>query len=122
LCQLDVTRISNIETSSIKTFIIGREVPADHPEAGAFLTGPNLWPDLPKEKFQDVVLAYQAKMVELAGVIVRTLVRGLPEEWGCPPDALDGLMDDPAIPMRMLHYGPVKEQNSRQFGGISCLS
>ena len=68
------------------------------------------------------MLAYQAKMVELAGIIIRTLVRGLPEEWGCPPDALDGLMDDPAIPMRMLHYGPVKEQDSRQFGGMSCPS
>ncbi|KAI0390661.1 putative 1-aminocyclopropane-1-carboxylate oxidase [Xylariaceae sp. FL0594] len=83
-----------------ETFIIGREIPADHPEAGTFLTGPNLWPDLPEGKFRDVVLAYQAKMVELAGIIIRTLVRGLPKEWGCPPDALDNLL----------------VQDSRQFG------
>lgn len=104
----------------IKTFIVGREVPADDPEAGSFLTGPNLWPDIPREEFQDVVLAYQARMVALAKVIVRILVQGLPEEWGCPPDALDGLTVDPAIPMRFLHYGPVKEKDPRQFGGM-CL-
>lgn len=56
-------------------------------------------------------------MVALAKVIVRILVQGLPEEWGCPPDALDGLTVDPAIPMRFLHYGPVKEKDPRQFGG-----
>lgn len=83
------------------------------------MTGPNLWPDLPPEEFQDVVLAYQARMVALAKVIVRILVQGLPEEWGCPPDALDGLTVDPAIPMRFLHYGPVKEKDPRQFGGKS---
>lgn len=103
----------------IQTFIVGREVPADDPEAGSFLTGPNLWPELPREEFQDVVLAYQARMVALAKVIIRILVQGLPEEWGCPPDALDGLSVDPAIPMRFLHYGPVKEKDPRQFGGMS---
>ncbi|KAI0418294.1 citrinin biosynthesis oxygenase CtnA [Xylaria grammica] len=99
-----------------ETFIIGREVSADHPDAGTFLTGPNLWPDLPKEDFKDVILAYQARMVELARIIVRVLVQGLPETWGCAPDVLDGLTVEPAIPMRMLHYGPVKEKDPRQFG------
>lgn len=97
---------------------MGREVPADDPEAGTFLTGPNLWPNLPKEEFQDVVVAYQAKMVALAQTIIRILVQGLPKEWECPPDALDGLTVDPAIPMRFLHYGPVKEKDPRQFGGM----
>lgn len=56
-------------------------------------------------------------MVELAKAIVRILVEGLPKEWGCPHDALDDLSVDPAIPMRFLHYGPVKEKDPRQFGG-----
>ncbi|KAI0405423.1 citrinin biosynthesis oxygenase CtnA [Xylaria palmicola] len=99
-----------------ETFIVGREVPADDPKAGTFLTGPNLWPSLPKEDFQDIILAYQARMLELAQVIIRILVQGLPKEWCCTPDALDGLTVDPAIPMRMLHYGPVKEKDPRQFG------
>lgn len=99
-----------------ETFIVGREVPADDPEAGSFMTGPNLWPDIPREDFQDVVLAYQACMVELSRVIIRMLVQGLPKEWGCPIDALDGLTVDPAIPMRFLHYGPVEKRDPRQFG------
>jgi isopenicillin N synthase-like dioxygenase len=102
----------------LKTFIVGREVPADDPEAGSFMTGPNLWPDIPREDFQDVVLAYQACMVELSRVIIRMLVQGLPKEWGCPIDALDGLTVDPAIPMRFLHYGPVEKRDPRQFGGM----
>lgn len=68
-----------------------------------------------------MVLAYQARMVELAKVIVRILVEGLPKEWACPPDALDGLTVEPAIPMRFLHYGPVKEKDPRQFGGTLHL-
>lgn len=100
-----------------ETFIVGREVSVDDPEAGSFLTGPNLWPDLPTEDFRDVVLAYQKRMVTLAHTIVRILVQGLPTEWGCPPDALDGLTVDPAIPMRFLHYGPVQQKDPRQFGG-----
>ncbi|KAI1768920.1 putative 1-aminocyclopropane-1-carboxylate oxidase [Hypoxylon sp. FL1150] len=106
----------NLLPDTKETFIVGREVPADDPEAGSFLTGPNLWPDLPKKEFQDVVLAYQARMVALAQTIINILVQGLPEKWGCPPDALDGLTVDPAIPMRFLHYGPVKEKDPRQFG------
>ncbi|TGJ84439.1 hypothetical protein E0Z10_g4324 [Xylaria hypoxylon] len=110
------TKEPKTDITFFETFIIGREVPADDPEAGTFLTGPNLWPDLPTEDFQEVILAYQARMVELARVVVRILVQGLPEAWGCPPDVLDGLTVDPAIPMRMLHYGPVKEKDPRQFG------
>ncbi|KAH8163812.1 hypothetical protein CIB48_g4439 [Xylaria polymorpha] len=37
-----------------ETFILGREVSADDPEARTFMTGPNLWPDLPKEEFEDL--------------------------------------------------------------------
>ncbi|KAJ4415489.1 hypothetical protein N0V82_007291 [Gnomoniopsis sp. IMI 355080] len=100
-----------------ETFIVGREVPADDSEAGSFMTGPNLWPDLPKDEFQNVVLDYQARMIEVAGLLIRILVQGLPKEWSCSPDALDGLLVDPAIPMRFLHYGPVPEKDPRQFGG-----
>ncbi|KAI1175019.1 putative 1-aminocyclopropane-1-carboxylate oxidase [Nemania sp. FL0916] len=99
-----------------ETFIFGREVSADAPDAGTFLTGPNLWPDLPKDEFQDVVLAYQERMMALSHLIIRVLVQALPSEWQCPADALDGLLVDPAIPMRFLHYGPVKQKDPRQFG------
>ncbi|KAI0439981.1 putative 1-aminocyclopropane-1-carboxylate oxidase [Xylaria telfairii] len=98
-----------------ETFILGREVSADDPMAGTFMTGPNLWPDLPREEFKDVILAYQDRMLALSHLIIRILVQALPKEWDCPPDALDGLTVDPAIPMRFLHYGPVKK-DPRQFG------
>jgi isopenicillin N synthase-like dioxygenase len=101
-----------------QTFMVGREVPEDDPDCGTFSTGPNLWPSsLPKEKFQDRVMAYQAKMLTLVKNILDMLALGLPKEWGCPPNVFDSLLEKPSIPMRFLHYGPVQAQDPRQFGG-----
>lgn len=62
-------------------------------------------------------MAYQAKMMELVKNILGILAEGLPKEWGCPPSVFDSLLDKPSIPMRFLHYGPVSQQDARQFGG-----
>ncbi|KAG8164504.1 hypothetical protein KVR01_006422 [Diaporthe batatas] len=100
-----------------ETFMVGREVPLDDPDCGSFSTGPNLWPScLPKEKFQDRVMEYQAKMLDLVRIILDILAQGLPSEWGCPPTVFDTLLEEPSIPMRFLHYGPVPSQDARQFG------
>ncbi|KAI5861148.1 Clavaminate synthase-like protein [Durotheca rogersii] len=100
-----------------ETFMVGREVPADHPDSGSFSTGPNLWPSsLRKELFQDRIMAYQARMLELVGKILALLARGLPKEWNCPTNVFDSLLVEPSIPMRYLHYGPVSSQDPRQFG------
>ncbi|ROV98452.1 hypothetical protein VPNG_08526 [Cytospora leucostoma] len=100
-----------------ETFMVGREVPEDDPDCGSFSTGPNLWPkSLPKDKFQDRVMAYQARMLELVQNILGILAQGLPKEWECPPSVFDPLLEKPSIPMRFLHYGPVPIQDARQFG------
>ncbi|THC89927.1 hypothetical protein EYZ11_010609 [Aspergillus tanneri] len=99
-------------------FIIGHEVPEDHPDCGTFSTGPNLWPkSLPDEEFRTPIMQYQARMVELVKVLLKILAQGLPKEWKCPPNALDALAEnEPSIPMRLLHYAPQPILDERQFG------
>ncbi|KAF5962584.1 Oxoglutarate/iron-dependent oxygenase [Fusarium bulbicola] len=100
-----------------ETFMVGREVGLEDPDCGSFSTGPNLWPSsLPKEEFQDKVIAYQARMVQLVGKLLQILAQGLPKEWNCPPNVFESLLEKPSIPMRFLHYAPVETKDSRQFG------
>ena len=99
--------------------MVGREVGLDDPDCGTFSTGPNLWPtSLPKEQFQDVIMHYQGKMLQLVKTISDILALGLPKEWGQPSDVFDSLHEQPSIPMRFLHYGPVPLQHEKQFGGM----
>lgn len=64
-----------------KCFIIGHEVPEDHPDSGTFSTGPNLWPkSLPENQFRIPIMQYQARMVQLVKVLLKILARGLPSE------------------------------------------
>lgn len=98
--------------------MVGAEIPADHPDAGSFSTGPNLWPSkIPEDQFRKPVMDYQAKMVNLAKVLLKILGRGLPKEWGHPPSVLEKLAENPSIPMRMLHYAPQEVLHDTQFGG-----
>ncbi|KAF3065870.1 hypothetical protein GL218_09347 [Daldinia childiae] len=98
-------------------FAIGHEVPADHPDAGTFSTGPNLWPkNLKDEEFRTPVMEYQATMLALSKVLLKLLSRGLPKAWGHPPDVMDDLAVNPSMPMRLLHYGPQEVLDERQFG------
>ncbi|OAA36865.1 hypothetical protein NOR_07385 [Metarhizium rileyi] len=100
-----------------ETFMVGREVPLDDPDCGSFSTGPNLWPSsLPREKFRDPIMAYQGEMLRLVKLLLQILALGLPAEWGCPPDVFESLLEQPSIPMRFLHYGPVPSEDPRQFG------
>ncbi|KAA8652921.1 hypothetical protein EYZ11_006389 [Aspergillus tanneri] len=98
-------------------FITGAEVPADHPDAGKFSTGPNLWPEvLPDEEFRQPVMEYRARLLELVGVLVRILSQGLNKAKGHPPDVLNDILINPSIPMRLLHYAPETDIDPRQFG------
>lgn len=99
--------------------MVGAEIPADHPEAGTFSTGPNLWPtSLQEDEFRIPIMAYQAKMVNMAKILLKILGRGLPSEWGHPESVLEKLADNPSIPMRMLHYAPQPVRYDNQFGGM----
>ena len=110
------------EMLTTKAYIIGAEVPASHPDAGTFSTGPNLWPkSLPDEDFRIPMMDYQNKMVNLVKVLLQILALGLPSEWGHGPDVLDELAVKPSIPMRLLHYAPQPTKNEKQFGGGSTV-
>ncbi|KAJ5531851.1 hypothetical protein N7527_005244 [Penicillium freii] len=98
-------------------FITGAETPADHPDAGKFSTGPNLWPGtLPDENFRQPVMEYRARMLDLVGILIKILGQGLPKAWGYSPDVLNDILINPSIPMRLLHYAPETNIDPRQFG------
>lgn len=105
-----------------KGFIIGRETPADDPEAGTFHTGPNQWPKaLRDEDFRLPLMDYHRKMIEMVRVILQILAKGLPREWNCPPDVFDELTINPSAPMRLLYYAPQPVKHDNQFGGRLIL-
>ncbi|KAL4735891.1 hypothetical protein BDV11DRAFT_208117 [Aspergillus similis] len=98
-------------------FILGRETPADAPEAGTFHTGPNQWPrSLPDEEFRIPIMRYHAKMIEMVKVILKILALGLPAEWDCPPDVFEELTVNPSAPLRLLYYAPQPVKHENQFG------
>lgn len=103
---------------TVKGFIIGRETPADAPEAGTFHTGPNQWPkSLSAEQFSIPLMDYHGKMIKMVEVILQVLALGLPKEWKCSPNVFDELTVNPSAPMRLLHYAPQAEKRDNQFGG-----
>ncbi|KAF7592431.1 hypothetical protein BBP40_000279 [Aspergillus hancockii] len=100
-----------------KGFIIGRETPADAPEAGTFHTGPNQWPkSLRDEDFRIPLMDYHAKMIGMVKIILKILARGLPEQWGCSPNVFDELTVNPSAPLRLLYYAPQAVKHENQFG------
>ena len=106
-----------------EAFTVGAEIPADHPDAGSFSTGPNLWPSaIPDAEFRTPVMQYQARMVALVKVLLQILARGLPKAWGHAPDVMDKMAVNPSIPMRLLHYAPQPVYDERQFGGTLSAS
>ncbi|EED18007.1 1-aminocyclopropane-1-carboxylate oxidase, putative [Talaromyces stipitatus ATCC 10500] len=98
-------------------FITGAEIPADHPDAGKFSTGPNLWPEgLSDKEFRQPVMEYRALMLDLVSTIVRILGQGIHKAFGHPSDVLNDILINPSIPMRLLHYAPQENPDPRQFG------
>lgn len=104
----------------MQCFIIGHEVPADHPDAGTFSTGPNLWPKaLKDEEFRTPIMEYQATMLDISKTLLKILSRGLPKAWGHGPEVMSPFAEnDPSMPMRLLHYAPQEVLDERQFGGM----
>lgn len=56
-------------------------------------------------------------MVALGNTLLKILGHGLPKSWNCSPDVFDSLAENPAIPMRMLHYAAQPVHDEKQFGG-----
>ena len=85
-----------------ESFMVMREAGPDDPQvaSGAFLAGPNQWPDLPG--FRDDVTAYLSMVSSLAERLIRAFATAL----GLHPQALDHLFDPPTLWLRLLHYPP----------------
>jgi isopenicillin N synthase-like dioxygenase len=85
-----------------ESFMMLREAGVDDPDvlAGAFLAGPNQWPDLPG--FQGAVGAYYEAMTALG----RRLMAMAAVAIGTPPDVLAPAFDRPTAWLRLLHYPP----------------
>ncbi|KUJ21476.1 putative leucoanthocyanidin dioxygenase [Mollisia scopiformis] len=102
---------------------IGEEVPPYNPRAGKFLQGPNMWPNLPENKYRIPIMAYRQKLLHLAETIMTILALGLP--YG--PDVFNEFMKQPVANLKLLHYPP-NESKSRlgagshtDFGCITLL-
>ncbi|KAL1884582.1 hypothetical protein Plec18167_002172 [Paecilomyces lecythidis] len=104
-------------------FYIGIDIPETDPRAGRFFTGPNVWPDeslLPASQFKYPCTRYFSAMLELSFKIMGLLARTLP--YG-PHIFDDFIANDPAAPLRLLHYPPPPsmtsadpEEQKKQYG------
>lgn len=74
-----------------------------------FLTTPNIWPTVDMmtnaEVFRASLEAYQEAMVTLRGHVLRLIAATLP--YG--PHVFDEMDQEPACPLRYLHYPPMRE-------------
>ncbi|KAF4636913.1 hypothetical protein G7Y89_g1178 [Cudoniella acicularis] len=91
---------------------IGAEIPADDPQAGGFLQGPNMWPDLLEEQYRKPIVEYRERMLHLAETLVTILALGLP--YGA--DIFENFMKDPVANLKLLHYPPNLPGNEQQLG------
>ncbi|KAK8202042.1 hypothetical protein M8818_005567 [Zalaria obscura] len=94
-------------------FYIGKELPADHPEAGQFLKGPNQWPDLPKNLLEEPIMEYREALVKLDTLLMQILAEGLDQ----PPEVMESFTRDPVANLKLLHYPPQISKDKDQFGG-----
>lgn len=83
-----------------EAFDLGRDLPADHPEAlaGTPLMGPNVWPDVPD--FREDVSAYYEAAIRLGECLFRgfALALGLEENYFAP------YLKNPPSQLRLLHF------------------
>ena len=109
-----------------ESFMMLRECGPDDPDvrSGAYLAGPNQWPDLPG--FRDALTNYATAIGEVTHRIIAVFDRAL-EANG----ALTGMFDPPTTWLRLLHYPPQDPQSPADefgsaphtdFGAITILA
>ncbi|KUI60242.1 hypothetical protein VP1G_07450 [Cytospora mali] len=114
-------------------FFAGQDMPAEDPrvKAGRFFMGPNVWPPaeaLAASEFREPVEAYYDAMRRLCDVVLDLIAATLP--YG--PRVFDGIKsNDPACPLRLLHYPPTVEASGKKrqlgssahtdFGAVTLL-
>jgi isopenicillin N synthase-like dioxygenase len=108
---------------SASFMVMGEAGPDDADvRAGAFLAGPNQWPEL--ADFRPVVETYQAAMVELGHRLMRLFMAALGQS-GPPP----GSFEPPTTWLRLLHYPPHPVEDGLfgsaphvDFGAVTLLA
>ena len=86
-----------------ESFIMMREAGPEDPdvEAGAYLAGPNLWPEaLPG--FREAAARYDSALGDLGSKLVRVIALALDTD----PDDFARAFDPPTTFLRLLHYPP----------------
>lgn len=87
--------------------------------------GPNNWPDLPKDKFQDPVWNYYEATSHLGRIIWEILLQGL----GHSTRAMEAFAKKPVVPLKMIRYprssgvkpGQYGAGSHTDFGGVTVL-
>jgi len=102
-------------------FVAGYDFPADDPRvlAHRFFAAPNLWPSeelIAPEDFKEPVQEYYKAMGQLCGIILDLVAATLP----CGPHIFDEFnTNEPACPLRLLHYPPTPAENVYKQQGAS---
>ena len=102
-------------------FYVGREVPADSPEALLPLHGPNVWPPPAlAPDFRPVMERYMQLGVSLARQVVRLLALAL----DLPGDYFDapGMFDKPQVFLRPLRYSSERSDPAKGVYGAGAHS
>ncbi len=107
--------VKKTKASFNESFIIGRERPADDPDAlaGKPYCKFNTWPEnLPG--FRETLVEYQYRMIDVGQKMLPlwALSLDLPETF------FDGMFDKPHANMRFVHYPPQDAIGNGQYGSI----
>ena len=96
-----------------ESFMMMREADASDPDvmAGAYLAGPNQWPDLPG--FRDDVMAYNAALSSLGQKLIEIAALAIDAD---PADLLPAF-ERPTTWLRLLYYPPTRAMNEADLYG-----
>jgi isopenicillin N synthase-like dioxygenase len=98
-------------------FVMGTDLPLDDPRvvAGWAQHGPNQWP-VGLDAWRDAMEAYHAKMLALAGVVMRALALSL----DVAEDYFEDCCRDSISTLRLLHYPPQPPQAGADARGAGA--
>lgn len=104
----DVTRPNQSES-----FMVMREDGPDAPDvlAGAYLAGPNQWPEL--AHFREDVTAYHDALTDLGQKLIRVAALSI----GTDPDDLNAAFERPTTWLRLLFYPPTEPVEGEDLYG-----
>ncbi|KAL7911484.1 2OG-Fe(II) oxygenase [Trichoderma velutinum] len=102
-------RVGDKLPDSKEAFYIGREEPVMVPPG---FHCPNVWPDMPEDKFHGPVWEYYEETTKLGKTIWEILLQGL----GHPVSLMDRFTTRPIVQMKMIRYPPYNATVPGQYG------